>query len=183
MRGRAVLVGVIAVGSVALNGCDSGPSVEERTAAVVCEELRAHDDRLVDVVNTSVAGIAGLPETDRAAAIRDGLDQVTVEVDAWAARIDAIDLGRIDEADELRIQLRVGAERASDELDRQRTSLRSGPISDREVQGAVGEWFNSVEKVMSVSEPEIFRYERRAFRQAFLHEPACRHVIQQFVDE
>jgi hypothetical protein len=85
--------------------------------------------------------------------------------------------------DELRLQLTVGADRALDELEHQRNLLRSGPIPDREVQGAVGEWFNSVEKVMSVSEPEIYRFERQAFRRAFLDEPACRHVIQPFVDE
>ena len=86
--------------------------------------------------------------------------------------------------DELRRQLTVGAERALDELERQRDAVGwSGPIPDREVQGAVGEWFNSVEKVMSVSEPEIFRFERQELRRAFLDEPACRHVIQQFVDE
>ena len=98
-------------------------------------------------------------------------------------RVETIDLGDADEVDELRRQLTVGAERALDELERQRDTLRSGPIPDREVQGAVGEWFNSVEKVMSVSEPEIFRFKQQGLRRAFLDEPACRHVIQQFVDE
>jgi hypothetical protein len=104
-------------------------------------------------------------------------------VEAWQRRIGTIEIDGVDEADELRSQLMVGADRALDELPRQGELLRSGPIPDREVQGAVGGWFNSVEKVMSVSEPEIFRFERRAFKQAFLDEPACRDVIQQFVND
>jgi hypothetical protein len=184
VHGRLVLVGALGtLGWATLAGCDAGPSDVERTAAVVCEELRAHDDRMVDLVNDSVAGIGGLPEDERAEAIRSGFDGVTSEVEAWRRRVETIDLGDADEVDELRRQLTVGAEQALDELERQRDALRSGSIPDREVQGAVGEWFNSVEKVMSVSEPEIFRFERSAFKQAFLDEPACRHVIQPFVIE
>jgi hypothetical protein len=184
VHGRLALLGALgALGWATLTGCDAGPSDVERTAAVVCETLRAHDDRMVDLVNDSVAGIGGLPEDERAEAIRSGFDDVASEVEAWRRRVETIDLGDVDEADELRRQLTVGADRALDELDRQRDALRSGPIPDREVQGAVGEWFNSVEKVMSVSEPEIYRFERQELRRAFLDEPACRHVIQQFVDE
>ena len=174
------------VGSAVLGACDSGPSAAQRTASVVCEELRAHDDRLVDLVNSSVAGISTLPADERSDAIRDGFIAVTAEVEAWRRRVDTLDLGdadEVEEVDELRRQLRGGADRALDELARQQGALREGPIPDREVQGAVGEWFNSVEKVMSVSEPEIYRFDRQEFRRAFLDEPACRHVIQRFVDE
>ena len=174
---------LVALGWVTLVGCDAGPSDAEQTAAIVCEELRAHDDRMVDLVNASVAGIGGRPADERTDAIRSGFDAVASEVETWRRRTETIDLGDADEVDELRRQLTVGADRALDELDRQRDALWSGPIPDQEVQGAVGEWFNSVEKVMSVSEPEIFRFERQELRQAFLDEPACRHVIQQFVDE
>jgi hypothetical protein len=184
VRTRPATVGALAVlGWATLTGCDSGPSDVEQTAAIVCEELRTHDDRMVDLVNASVAGIGGLPEDERAEAIRRGFEDVASEVEAWRRRIETVDLGDVDEVDELRRQLSVGADRALDELDHQRDALWSGSIPDQEVQGAVGEWFNSVEKVMSVSEPEIFRFERQQLRRAFLDEPACRHVIQQFVDE
>ncbi len=53
----------------------------------------------------------------------------------------------------------------------------------RRSQGVVGTWFNTIEKVFSVSEPEIFRFERTEFKQAFLDEPDCRNVIQQFVND
>ena len=183
MGRRLGILGAGIIGSLAFVGCDSGPSDEERTASVACEALRAHDDRIVDLVNASVAGIGGLPEVERSEAISDGLDDVVAEVKAWQQLVETLDLGDVDEADALRAQLASGAQAALDELARQRNALRSGPIPDREVQGAVGEWFNSVEKVMSVSEPEIFRFDRREFEQAFLDEPACRHVIQQFVVE
>ena len=56
-------------------------------------------------------------------------------------------------------------------------------VDDAEVQGVVGIWFNSVEKVVSSLEPEIFRFERREFKRAFLDEPDCRNVAQQFVND
>ena len=59
----------------------------------------------------------------------------------------------------------------------------SGPVADDDVQGQVGIWFNSIEKVMSVSEPTIFTLERFELKQAFLDEPNCRNVIQQFVND
>lgn len=183
MRARLVVGAVGVIGSAVLAGCSAGRSEVAQTASIVCEELRAHDERLVDLVNASVDGIGVLPASARAEAIGDGFDEVTAEVAAWQRRVQTLDLGDIDEADQLRDQLIDGAERALDELEHQRTSLRSGQIPDREVQGAVGEWFNSVEKVMSVSEPEIFRFERISFKQAFLDEPACRHVIQPFVND
>ncbi len=34
-----------------------------------------------------------------------------------------------------------------------------------------------------MSEPEIFRFERTEFKQAFLDEPDCRNVIQPFVND
>jgi protein-tyrosine-phosphatase len=182
-RRRVELFAVLAATAMALVACDPDPSQDERAAEVLCEELRAHDDRIVDLVNTSVAAISERSEDERSRAISDGLDQVEAEVVVWRDHIDDIDLGAGQEVDELRRELRDGAERALDELASQRTTLRSGPIPDRDVQGAVGEWFNAVEKVMSVSEPSIFGFERHAFKQAFLDEPACRHVIQRFVND
>jgi hypothetical protein len=183
VRLRALVVGVSATGGVLLGACGDGPSAEERTAGIVCEALRAHDRRLIDLVNTSVAGIATLPEEDRPEAIRRGFDGVETAVVSWRQLIEGIGLGDVHEVDQLRAQLVLGADRALEEIERQREQLPSGPIPDGEVQGAVGGWFNSVEKVMSVSEPQIARFERREFRRAFLDEPACRHVIQPFVDD
>jgi hypothetical protein len=168
---------------VVLVACGSDKSADVETASAVCNELRSFDDELVAIVNESVAGISTMPADARAEAIADGLASARRAVEEWDTRIDRIELPGIAEADRLRAQLHLGADRALVELDDQRTELRIGPIDDREVQGAVGEWFNSIEKVMSVTEPEIFRFERKEFKQAFLDEAACRNVIQQFVND
>jgi hypothetical protein len=179
----AVAASLGLMGLVLGGACAAEPSGDDQVASTVCEELRLHDNRLVDLVNASVAGISALPAGQRADAIRSGLDHVEIELLAWSERVGEISLDNIDEADALRTQLAVGAGLALEELERQRDLLRSGPIPDGEVQGAVGQWFNSVEKVMSVSEPAIFKFQRREFKQAFLDEPACRNVIQQFVND
>jgi len=56
-----------------------------------------------------------------------------------------------------------------------------GIVTDADWQGRVGEFFNSVEKANSLVEPAIARYDRRELQHAFLDEPECRYVIQQFV--
>ena len=181
---RRILRSVIAMSAlVSLIACESESSRDADTASVVCNELRGFDDELVGLVNDSVAGIATMPADLWADAIADGLEAAQAAVAAWAIRIDQIELPGIAERETLRTQLHGGAAAAIAVLDDQRTDLSVGPIDDRDLQGAVGAWFNSIEKVMSVSEPEIFRFERRELKQAFLDEPACRNVVQQFVNE
>jgi hypothetical protein len=166
-----------------LVACESERSPDAETASVVCDELRGFDGELVDLVNDSVDGIATMPAELRAGAIAEGLEAARVVLEGWEGRIDEIDLPDVAEADRIRLQLHTGAARALAELDDQRGELSVGTIDDRDVQGAVGGWFNSIEKVMSVTEPEIYRFERRDLKQAFLDEPACRNVIQQFVND
>lgn len=181
---RRLVAPLAALGiSVSLAACGPQDARDAEAAAVVCGELRTFDDALVEIVNDSVAGIGTLPAGDRAPAIAAGLDAAVDALDAWDHRIDEMDLPAVDEADRIRTQLHDGVDRALAELEDQRSQLRLGPISDGDVQGAVGEWFNSIEKVMSVLEPEIFKFERREFKQAFLDEADCRNVIQQFVNE
>ncbi len=171
------------VASVLLVACQSG-SGPDRTefARTVCEELRRFDDELVDIVNDSVSGIASRPPDERGPAIAAGLERADTALIAWRDRIATLQLPEIGEAEIVRDQLATGAALGSKELDDQRNAMsgRADRIDDRDVQGAVGEWFNSIEKVMSVLEPEIYKLERREVKQAFLDEPACRHVIQQF---
>jgi hypothetical protein len=168
---------------VPLVACGSESSRDADAASVVCNELRGFDDELVGIVNDSVAGIETIPAASRAGGIAEGLEAAHAAVAAWAIRIDQIELPGIAEAETLRAQLHGGADAALAVLVDQRADLSVGPIDDHDVQGAVGAWFNSIEKVMSVSEPEIFRFERRELKQAFLDEPACRNVVQQFVND
>lgn len=167
-----------------VSGC-AASSTNAETASTVCTELRQLDNRIVDHVNASVEGFNEVPEGERMDRILDGLNDVDGEFQAWDRRIDAIQLPDIDELAELQRQLHSGVDAALTELDDQRSAFEAalGPVPDEEVQGVVGAWFNAVEKVFSVSEPELFRFERTEFKQAFLDEPDCRNVIQPFVND
>ncbi len=181
VRRRAVHALVIAALAA---GC-GGDSKDAATASVLCTELRELDNRIVDEVNGSVAGIDAEPAGERLQMILGGVDEVAAELRAWDERIDVIDLPDVEERTELRRELHRGVDAALAELDDQRRAFESGPssVADEEIQGVVGTWFNAVEKVFSVSEPEIFRFERTDFKQAFLDEPDCRNVVQQFVND
>jgi hypothetical protein len=181
-RGCQAVASLVVIVLVA--GCADN-SEDAETAATLCNELRALDNRIVDHVNGSVEGINELSVEARMDGIIRGVDDVADELRRWDERIDAIELPDIDEAAELREELHAGVDAALAELDDQRRVFESGPsaVPDDEVQGVVGTWFNAIEKVFSVSEPEIFRFERTEFKQAFLDEPDCRNVIQQFVND
>jgi len=144
--------------------------------------LRSLDNDLVRAVNASVASIGALPAEERLASILDGVDSVGDILVDWRSAIDDLDLPDDARSRELRRQLRVGADEAIAELQRQRQSFETEPdvIVDREVQGVVGTWFNSVEKVMSVIEPELAGFDDAEFESAFQDQPDCRHVIQRY---
>ncbi|HYN33220.1 MAG TPA: hypothetical protein VES40_11390 [Ilumatobacteraceae bacterium] len=180
--GRTTALTVVALALMA--GC-AGNSQDAETAATLCTELRELDNRIVDHVNASVEGINEEAVDGRLQLILDGADNVAAELVDWDRRIDALELPDLDETVELRRQLHAGVDAALAELDDQRQAFESGPSSvpDDEIQGVVGTWFNAIEKVFSVSEPQIFRFERTEFKQAFLDEPDCRNVIQQFVND
>ncbi len=165
-------------------GC-SATSADEQTASVVCNALRAADNQVIDAVNASVAGIASKEPDGRLPAILEGVDAVAQALDEWDDEIDRLELPDTDESRELRRQLHRGVSGAKAELDDQHRLFQAGEQSvvDAEVQGVVGIWFNSVEKIVSSLEPEIFRFDRRDFKQAFLDNPDCRNVIQQFVND
>jgi hypothetical protein len=183
-------LGVIAIVATAAACSSDGPAVDgvggdAAFALATCDALRDFDNGVVDIVNDSVAGISALPADQRPQQLVAGIAATTEAVDAWEAQIDSIELPDLAEADDLRRQLRQGAAEARAELEDRAAEWANPPsaIPDDEVQGEVGIWFNTIEKVMSVSEPEIFTFERAEFKQAFLDEPHCRNVIQQFVND
>ena len=153
------------------------------TAATTCAALRSLDNELVRTVNSSVASINTLPADERMASILDGADSIGEILDNWRSTVDELDLADDAQSEELRRQLRAGGDEAVAELMRQRQKFEEQPtlIVDQEVQGIVGTWFNSVEKVMSVIEPEMAGFDDAVFESAFQVEPDCRHVIQRYV--
>jgi hypothetical protein len=192
MRRLVRITSAVWLGSIVVLGCDSGDgeradatTPDAQTALATCDQLRGFDNSLVDVVNTSVTGINELSPDERRAALDEGRRNAIEAVTAWQASITGIELPDVTEANQLRDQLEHGSRLALDELAaaQQDEVDSSGPIPDDEVQGAVGIWFNSIEKVMSVAEPTIFKLERTELKQAFLDEPHCRNVIQMFVND
>jgi len=181
----AIVAAVASCSSDGTTDTSAGASGDVAFALATCDALRGFDNGLVDIVNGSVAGISSIPADERPDQLVAGIAEVGEAVDAWEARIDSLDLPDLAETDELRRQLHKGAADAHAELDSQSAAWADLPaeIPDDEVQGEVGIWFNTIEKVMSVSEPEIFTFERAEFKQAFLDEPHCRNVIQQFVND
>jgi len=182
----AAIVAIAALWSscVSCGGDDSTPPSDAAVALAVCDALRAYDNALVDVVNESVAGVSALSPEARRDVLDGGVTDVVDVVTEWRRQIADLELPATAEGDEIRVQLDRGAVAALEELDDQSLqTAESGPIADDDVQGQVGIWFNSIEKVMSVSEPTIFTLERFELKQAFLDEPNCRNVIQQFVND
>jgi hypothetical protein len=180
--GVAVLVSLAGCGSDAPRSTE--PTNDSDVARTVCDAIRGFDNGLVDATNESVAGIAALSPDERRTALDDGLTAVVAVVEQWRESIAGLQIPDVAEADQLRDQLASGADEALAELTDQATQAAgAGPVADDDVQGQVGIWFNSIEKVMSVSEPKIFVLERTELKQAFLDEPNCRNVIQMFVND
>ncbi len=177
-----VLLPVVGCGSDDEPSTD--PSADGSVARAVCDALRDFDNGLADTTNASVAGIVAASPTERRAALDDGLVAAVDVVERWQESIGDLQIPEVAEAEQIRDQLAAGAEAALAELTDQATQTAgSGPVADDDVQGLVGIWFNSIEKVMSVSEPKIFVLDRTELKQAFLDEPNCRNVIQQFVND
>lgn len=178
-------VALAAAFAVTISSCTDDPSLDDgsATAVALCDALREHDNEMVAAVNASVAGINAVAPEDRMPGVLDGMDDVRAVLVDWRERAEDLELPASAHDDAIRRQLVIGADEALEEIDRQRAEFAAGPavVADDEVQGVVGIWFNSVEKVMSVLEPEIVRLDDDAFEQAILDEPICRNVIQPYV--
>jgi hypothetical protein len=179
---RSVTVAV-AIGLAAV-GCSSASS-DATIASATCGALRDVNNRIITIVNESVVDIGALAPDQRRPPVLQGLDRVRRELDAWAEQVGDLDLPDAPEIETLQAQLRDGIADAVAELDDQAAAFAASdePVSDDEVAGFVGVWFNAVEKVVSSIEPAIARFERREFKQAFLDDPSCRNVVQPFVND
>ncbi len=184
MIARFAAVALLAAGAAACSGSDDRTAPADADAvlaATMCGALREQTNILGRLANSAVAGIGAKEPDERYAAIIGGFDETEVATQAYRDGVAALVLADVPEADALHAQLLDGAELAVTELARERADFeaRGQTVPDADVQGRVGQFFNAVEKVMSVAEPAVSRYDRRALHEAFAAEPACRHVIQQ----
>lgn len=188
MTRRGVLA-LLVVGLTTASCASDEPSSGQRhdddatAAAVICAELRDQVNTLVDIANAAVADIAGLTPAERTANILAGYDDARAAADAFAADVATWTVPDIPERDQLIAEVGDGARAAIAELDDERAIFaRDVPaVADDDVGGRVGQFFNGIEKALSVVEPAIAAYDRTELQRAFLDEPACRHVIQPFV--
>ncbi len=152
-------------------------------ASATCDALRELDNEIIAVANRSSSGINDVAAAERMSRLLAAVDDVEEIVAGWPARIEQLDIPAEVHGDELRQQLASGVPAALAELADQRAEFVAADpvVPDDELRGVFGVWFNAVEKVLSVLEPEIFRLDDPTVEQAFLDEPACRNVIQMYV--
>ena len=151
-------------------------------ATALCNALRNQTNVMVRIANHAVAGIEGKSPQERFESIDTGFVEASTAATAFADSVESIELPDIPERDSLRQQVAEGAQQAVDEVSDEREAFdATGPtVDDDNTHGRVGEFFNSIEKVLSVVEPTIATYDRRELQEAFLSEPDCTHVIQPF---
>ncbi len=186
---RALLASLVVFGTVAATACSDGSAdgnshaAETEVARTVCGRLRTYTNDLVKVANDTVTGINTLTPEQRTAAILVGFDNGLEVARGHAELVDQLELDpAVAESESLHDVMVAGAANAIDELTDERAAFeREVPtVQDDDVAGRTSQFFNAFEKAMSVTEPAIAVYHRRALSEAFLGEPTCRHVIQQF---
>lgn len=158
---------------------------DDATAALaICSALRDQANLMTHVANAAAADIHAKTPAERYGAILSGFDAATDGVTGFADSITAVDMPLIPEREQLLGDIAAGADAALAELADERARFVEavgGTVADDDVQGRVGQFFNSVEKVNSLVEPTIAHYERVELQRAFLDQPECRHVVQPFV--
>lgn len=150
------------------------------TAGVVCELLRAYVNDSADIANDAASEVSQSPDpSHRAIAVLDGFDLLVERARRLAAEIRLLEPSALAGGDALVGDLAVGAEEAVNELRSEREAFVDvGPITDADMTGRVGQFFNALEKAMSVVEPQPERYGPDELRSAFDAEPSCTFVVQ-----
>jgi hypothetical protein len=159
-------------------------SDDETIALGLCSALRGQANVMTEIANTAAADIHEKSPAERYAALFDGYDRGAAASNAFRDSLDDLSLPTIPELEDLIGQIAAGADAAAAEFVDEQARFADavdGEVADDDARGRVGELFNSIEKANSLVEPVIVRYERVELKRAFLEEPECRYVIQQFV--
>lgn len=180
----AIVVAVSVVGACGDAAPKDRPDPEapsDATAArTVCEALRAWENRLIDAANDAAATATSADEPDeRAAALVNGFDRLTLETAALTDIVEAITFPDDPRWQALRADLIAGPPAAAVELADERQEMESlGPIQPADERGRVGQFFNSLEKVFSLVEPRLGAEADESMRSAFTNDRACTHVVE-----
>jgi hypothetical protein len=161
------------------------PRTDDETVAFgLCSALRGQANVMTKIANTAAADIHEQSPVDRYTALFDGYARGADASISFRDSLAELSLPAIPELDDLIGQIATGADAAAAEFVDEQARFAAavgGEVGDDDARGRVGELFNSIEKANSLVEPVIVRYERVELKRAFLDEPECRYVIQQFV--
>jgi hypothetical protein len=183
----ALLVPVVAAScTTADRGADDAdrPAAHDPVDAALARTLCAH---LVVFVNHEViaANDMALSVTDATSSqarfdhLLEGWDRVVAEARLHEQRTRELSLPPAAESPTLLAELQDGAAAATRVLAGRRAELAAfGPFDQSSEPGVIGTAFTGIEKGFALSEPAVFRYERRSLREAFDDEPGCEHVVQ-----
>lgn len=146
----------------------------------MCGLLRDLDNDLADIANETA--LAARNETDALARVGDvlaGFDHLLARVELHDTAIATLDPADLAAGDALVADLARGADDARAELVDERAAFTElASVEDGDLTGRVGQFFNAIEKTMSVVEPVLAGYADDATIAAFSAEPTCRFVVQ-----
>jgi hypothetical protein len=149
-------------------------------AATVCGLLRDMDNDLADIANDTALRVRNSSDPhQRVDEVLDGFDRLLARVELYDAAVATLDpTGRV-VGDALVADLAGGAEDARAELIDERAAFALLPsVEDGDMTGRVGQFFNAIEKTMSVIEPVLADAVDAPTAAVFDAEPSCRFVVQ-----
>ena len=178
----ALALGVSVAVATAACGASEPTSVEAaaaETADTVCTTLRRWNNELTDVFNAASQQITD--EDDPATAgdvLVAGFDEMISVAEAHVEEARELELPRTVWSDDLRAELRAGAEASLAVLEDERDEAADLPPIDIDEQvGAIGGASVGVERATSALEPSAERYDGE-LALAFAADEGCEHVVQ-----
>lgn len=156
---------------------DASPAA---TAIAVCDLLRTFVNDSADIANAAAADVTASDDPlARRSAVLTGFDALLVRAQTHHDDVEALDPADLSQGDAMVADLLEGAQQAISELTEERAAFELLPGLERaDTAGRVGQFFNSLEKAMSVVEPAITQWAELELVDAFAAEPTCRFVVQ-----
>lgn len=189
-RVRTLTLAVTALGTIGLAACsddlaaapagsEAAPATPAATAADVCDLLRGYVNDTADIANDSALEVRddGDPVARRDAVLA-GFDRLLERTAAHAGAVAGLAGATLAADHPLLADLELGAEQARAELEDERAEFATlDGVEDGDMTGRIGQFFNALEKAMSVVEPDI-TLAGADLAAAFAAEPDCRFVVQ-----
>lgn len=159
---------------------EAGFEADADLARALCDHLVLFVNQEVIAANDMAKSVTDATTAEaRMERLLDGWDDVVARARLHERRTSALALPTAPESETLLAELQAGAAAATEVLADRRVELAAfGPFDEGSLAGVIGTAFTGIEKSFALSEPAVFRYDRRALRKAFDDEPRCEHVVQ-----